>query len=97
MPNRPPRLWLARLSRRRRITFYVDDRPFRRWYGTTVEQALTAHDQQLLEPIREGRAWITDARGDRVGLGGTVEDGARLYVRYLGATPSQAEEEPPAR
>ena len=27
------------------------------------------------------RAWVADARGDRVGLGGALTDGARLYIR----------------
>ncbi|NIA24813.1 MAG: hypothetical protein GWP04_04525 [Gammaproteobacteria bacterium] len=66
----------------RRITFFVDDHPYTRWYGATVEHAVIAHDQRILSDIREGRAWVVDARGDRVGLGGTLENGVHLYVRH---------------
>jgi hypothetical protein len=70
----------------RRITFYVNDQPHERWYGATVEHAVIAHDQKLLKEIREGRAWVVDARGDRVGLGGTLYSDARLYIRYATAS-----------
>ncbi len=67
---------------RRQITFYVNDQPYTRWYGATVEHAVIAHDQGLLKDIREGRAWVVDARGDRVGLGGTLQGNVHLYIRY---------------
>lgn len=70
------------MTERRRITFYVNDRPFTRWYGVTVEHAVIAYDQRLMNEIRNRRAWVVDARGDRVGLGGTLQNGVRLYVRY---------------
>jgi hypothetical protein len=71
------------VTERRRVTFYVDDVPYTRWLGATVEHAVIAHDQRVLGDIRDGRAWVVDARGDRVGLGGTLADGVRLYVRYV--------------
>jgi hypothetical protein len=67
----------------RRITFYVNDQPYTRWYGVTVEHAVIAHDQRILTDIRQGRAWVVDARGDRVGLRGTLQDGVRLRIRYV--------------
>jgi len=70
------------MEKQRRITFYVDDQPFERWYGTTVEHAVIAYDQRILKDIRELRAWVIDARGSRVGLKGTLQDGVRLYICY---------------
>jgi len=70
------------MTERRRITFYVNDQPYTRWYGATVEHAVIAYDQRVLKDIRQGRAWVVDARGDRVGLGGTLQNGVRLYIRY---------------
>ena len=70
------------MTERRRISFFINDAPFTRWYGETVEAAVIAYDQRLLKDIRELRAWVVDARGDRVGLGGTLQDGARLYIKH---------------
>lgn len=67
----------------RKIKFYVNDKPFERWYGATVEHAVIAYDQQILKDIRELRAWVVDARGSRVGLGGTLQNGTRIYIRYI--------------
>jgi hypothetical protein len=61
----------------------VNDEDYTRWYGATVQHAVIAHDQRVLRDIRENRAWVVDARGDRVGLGGTLHDGVSLYVRYV--------------
>jgi hypothetical protein len=66
---------------RKRITFYVNDQAYTRWYGATVEHAVIAYNQRLLKDMCEGRAWVVDARGDRVGLGGTLQNGVRLYIR----------------
>ncbi len=71
------------MSERRRIAFYVNDQAYTRWYGASVEHAVIAYDQCILKDIREGRAWVVDARGDRVGLGGTLQNGVRLYIRYV--------------
>jgi hypothetical protein len=71
------------MTQRRRITFYVNDQAYTRWYGATVEHAVIAHDQRILKDIRGNRAWVVDARGSRVGMGGTLEDGVRLYIRYV--------------
>jgi hypothetical protein len=71
------------MTARRRITFYVNDQPYTRWYGATVEHAVIAHDQRVLEDIRQGQAWVVDGRGDRVGLRGTLQGGVRLYIRYV--------------
>lgn len=69
------------MSERRRITFYVNDQAYTRWYGAAVEHAVIAYDQHLLKDMREGRAWVVGVRGDRVGLGGTLQNGVRLYIR----------------
>ena len=65
-----------------RITFYVNDQPFERRYGATVQHAVIAYDQQILKDICDRKAWVVDACGDRVGLGGTLQNGVRLYIRY---------------
>lgn len=70
------------MTKRRRITFTINDTAFTRWYGTTVEAAVIAYDQRILKDIRAGRAWVVDARGDRVDLDGTLQNGVRLYVKY---------------
>ena len=71
------------MTERRRITFYMNDQPYACWYGATVEGAVIAHDQRVLKDIRENRAWVVDGRGDRVGMGGTLQNGVRLYIRYV--------------
>jgi hypothetical protein len=75
------------MTERRRITFYVEDQAYTRWYGATVEHAVMAHDQRIVKDMREGRAWVVDARGDRVGQGGTLQNGVRLYIRYVDDPP----------
>jgi hypothetical protein len=52
-------------------------------HGTTVEHAVIACDQRILKEMRKGRAWVVDARGDRVELGGTLQNGVRQYIRYV--------------
>lgn len=71
------------MTQRRRITFYVNDQAYSLWYGATVEHAVIAHDQRIIREFRENRAWVVDGRGGRVGMGGTLENGVRLYIRYV--------------
>lgn len=71
------------MTERRKITFYVNDKPFSRWFGATVEHAVIAYDQSILKEIREKRAWVVDGRGNRVGLGGTLQEGVHLYIRRV--------------
>lgn len=71
------------MVKQKRIIFYVNDQPFERWYGATVKHAVIAYDQQILKDIRQQRAWVVDGRGSRVGLGGMLENGAHLYIRYV--------------
>lgn len=68
----------------RKITFYINDRPITHWYGVTVEQGVLAYDQEDYLCLKRGEAWVADGRGSRVGLGGTLENGARLYIRRVG-------------
>lgn len=67
----------------KKITFYVNDKEITRYYGATVEHAIIAFNQGMLKKIRDGKAWVVDGRGSRVGLGGTLQDGARIYIREL--------------
>jgi hypothetical protein len=71
------------MSAQRQITFFINDKHFHRKYGTTVKQAIIAYDQRVLREIRRLRAWVVDGRGSRVGLGGTLENGVHLYIRYV--------------
>jgi len=36
-----------------------------------------------LKKIRDGKVWVVDGHGSRGGLGGTLENGARIYVKAL--------------
>ena len=65
-----------------RVTFYVNDQPLQLSYGATIQHAVIAYDQRILIDILEQRAWVVDARGSHVGLGGSLQDGVRLYIRY---------------
>jgi hypothetical protein len=69
---------------RRQITFYINDVPITRWYGVTVEQGVLAYDQEEYLALKRGEAWVVDGRGSRVGGRGTLQDGARLYIRHRG-------------
>ena len=75
------------MDERRQITFFVNDQQHTRWLGATVEHAVIAYDQRVLKEIHGGRAWVVDARGSRVGLGGTLQNGVRLYIRYVDDYP----------
>lgn len=67
--------------KRRKVRFSIEGQSFERWYGATVEHAVIAFNQSILKEIRDGKAWVVDARGSRVGLGGTLENGVELYIR----------------
>ncbi|NIN66287.1 MAG: hypothetical protein GTO63_16660 [Anaerolineae bacterium] len=67
----------------RKITFYINDKPITRWYGTTVEQGVLAYDQGEYLALKRDEAWVVDGRGSRVGRGGTLDNGARLYIRHV--------------
>lgn len=74
---------------RREITFYINDKPITRWYGTTIEQGVLAYDQEEYLALKRGEAWVVDGRDSRVGPGGTLENGARLYIRHVGDEPPE--------
>lgn len=67
----------------RKITFYINDKPITRWYRTTVEQGVLAYDQEEYLALKRDEAWVVDGRGARVGPRGTLENGARLYIRHV--------------
>lgn len=70
------------MNTQKRITVYINDQPVESWYGATVQHAVITYDQQILKDIRELRAWIVDGRESRIDLGGSLQDGVRLYIRY---------------
>ena len=75
--------------RRREITFYINDKLITRWHGVTVEQGVLAYDQKEYLALKRGEAWVVDGRGSRVGGGGTLANGSRLYIRHVGDEPAQ--------
>ena len=78
-----PSSFLSKMSAQRQITLFINEKPFHRKYGTTVKQAIIAYVQRVLNEIRQLRAWVVDARGSRVDLGGSLENGVHLYIRYV--------------
>ncbi|HLZ20138.1 MAG TPA: hypothetical protein VKO67_11005 [Smithellaceae bacterium] len=57
---------------------YVNDREVTLAPGMTVRHAVIA--AALMEEIRQGKK-VYDDQGNEVGLGGTLTEGARIYVR----------------
>ncbi len=47
----------------------------------SVRHALLAYNEDSLADVTSGEAYVTDARGNEVGLDGALFDGMRLYVR----------------
>ncbi len=60
-----------------KITVYVNDKPKRVFFGMRVKNALSA---RRIRAVREHRAIVRDAEGNRVDLDGALYDGERLYV-----------------
>lgn len=58
-------------------------------YGVTVEQGVLAYEQEEYMALKRGGAWVVDGRGSTVGPGGTLENGARLYIRHSGDEPPE--------
>jgi len=53
------------------------------WISRTfsVKHALLAYNEDSLAEVVSGEAYVTDARGNEVGLDGSLFEGMRLYVR----------------
>ncbi len=59
------------------ITVYVNGKPKRVFLGMRVKNALSA---RRVKAVRECRAVIRDADGNRVDIDGALYDGERLFV-----------------
>lgn len=66
-----------------RMTVYVNDRPVRIFRGMAVRHALIAADETLYRAARAGDVIVEDGSGFRVGLEGSLDDGARIYTRPM--------------
>ena len=62
------------------VVVFVNERAVRVAPGVTAETAVAALDPGLGEKLREGAAYLTDARGIRIGNGEPVYAGAILRV-----------------
>ena len=66
-----------------RITVVVNGQRVEVYRGMRVKHALIALDQELYAAASEGRIVVEDAQGFRVGLEGSLHEGARLRTRDI--------------
>ncbi len=62
---------------------YVNDKPKQIFFGMRVKNAISARRAQA---VREHRAIIRDADGNRIDVDGALYDGERLYVSPMDPT-----------
>ena len=60
-----------------KITVYVNDRPKTLFFGMRVKNAFSA---RRVQAVREHRAVIRDAEGNRIDVDGALYDGERLSI-----------------
>lgn len=60
------------------MTVYVNDREVSLVTGMTVKHALTAAG--LMDEIEKGKR-VYDKHGNEIGLGGSLTEGSKIYVR----------------
>ncbi len=65
------------------ITIYVNDKPKILFFGMRVKNAISARRAQA---VREHRAIIRDADGNRIDVDGALYDGERLYIAPMDPT-----------
>jgi hypothetical protein len=66
---------------RDRIKVFVDSREVSLYRGMQVRHALIAFDCSLYDAAAKGFVYVEDDHGFRVGLEGSLYDGARLFTR----------------
>lgn len=59
----------------------MEDEPVRLWSWCRVKHAVIRYSEEEYRLARLGKREVVDAAGHRVGLEGTLEEGARLYLR----------------
>ncbi len=65
-----------------RVTVFVNEDPVTLHRGMRVRHALVGNDHSLYKACLDGRAEVRDEHGNRVGLEGALEEGARLFVKF---------------
>ncbi len=60
-----------------KITIYVNDKPKRLFFGMRVKNAIGARRARA---VREHRAIVRDADGNRIDIDGALYDGERLCI-----------------
>jgi hypothetical protein len=71
----------TRMDRQKKV--FVNDREIRIFYWAEVQDVVNTYDTELYLKVRRGEAEIVDEKGDRIGWGGFVYDGQRIYVCVL--------------
>ncbi|UCF78417.1 MAG: hypothetical protein JSW03_10025 [Candidatus Eiseniibacteriota bacterium] len=64
-----------------RIKIHVNGKALWVSRAFSVRHALLAYDEDSLAEVVSGEAYVTDAKGDEVGLDGALFDGMSLFVR----------------
>ncbi len=62
------------------IRVFIDEAPLAIASGSTVREAVTIHNAALLDPLDNGRAYVTDGRGVRVEPDAPLHGGSILRV-----------------
>lgn len=63
------------------ISVFVNDTEVKLYRGMTVKHALIAFSAPVHQAVEAGDSFVVDQRGFRVGLDGSLGDGARIYTR----------------
>jgi hypothetical protein len=63
------------------VLVYVNNKKVSIYRGMQVKHALIAHDYSLFKAVEEGRVAVVDENGFTIGLDGSLQDGAKLFVR----------------
>lgn len=67
----------------RLITVAVDGAPYRLWNDAEVSALIALLPPEAQLALETGMARLTDDRGNEVGAGGGLADGARFRLEYL--------------
>lgn len=71
------------MKREEHVTVFVNDKPKRLFLGLKVKHAIGA---RWTRKVREHRALVRDADGNRVDVDGALYDGERLYLAPMDPT-----------
>jgi hypothetical protein len=70
-------------SKKDHIEVFVNGSPVKIYRGMTVKHALISCDQSLYKAAREGALIVEDENGFRVGLEGSLIEGARISTKQI--------------